>query len=65
MNIILNGKQLETESQTLQKLIHELDFQEDSLIVEFNRELVKKEHWPNTLLNDGDSLELLNFVGGG
>ena len=36
-----------------------------SLVVELNQQIIKQEQWPFTSLKDGDSLELLNFVGGG
>jgi thiamine biosynthesis protein ThiS len=65
MRITLNGKNLEVQSQTLAELVLELGFAPESLVVEKNRELIKKERWVETRLHDGDILELLNFVGGG
>ena len=65
MKIIMNGKKIEVQSQTLRELIDGLGFAPDSLIVEKNRQLVKREAWTETTLQQGDRLELLNFVGGG
>ena len=65
MKINLNGKQVETKSRTLEMLIPEHGFNPEALIVELNSELIKKEHWSETIIREGDTLELLNFVGGG
>ncbi len=65
MKIIMNGKEIEVQSQTLRNLVDELGLAPDSLIVEKNRQLVKRESWVETTLQQGDRLELLNFVGGG
>ena len=65
MKISLNGKQVEVKSRTLERLISERGLHPDALIVEVNSELIKKENWAETIIRDGDTLELLNFVGGG
>ena len=65
MKISLNGKQVEVKSRTLEQLISERGLHPDALIVEVNSELIKKENWGETIIRDGDTLELLNFVGGG
>ncbi len=46
-------------------LIPEHGFNPEALIVEVNSELIKKENWSKTVIREGDTLELLNFVGGG
>ncbi len=65
MKISLNGNQVEVRSRTLEGLISERGLHPDALIVELNFELIKKENWADTIIREGDSLELLNFVGGG
>jgi len=65
MKISLNGKQVEVKSRTLERLISDRGLHPDALIVEVNSELIKKENWAETIIRDGDTLELLNFVGGG
>jgi sulfur carrier protein len=34
-------------------------------VVEVNKSIVKKKDFGNTILNDGDIVEILRFVGGG
>jgi thiamine biosynthesis protein ThiS len=37
----------------------------DRVAVELNRDIVTRDRWPDTLLKDGDRLEIVHFVGGG
>lgn len=37
----------------------------DRVAVELNRDIVPRDRWPETRLNEGDRLEVVHFVGGG
>ena len=50
---------------TLAALVDALNMKSDRVAVELNREIVPRERWPQTLLKDGDHLEIVHFVGGG
>jgi sulfur carrier protein len=50
---------------TLTALIESLDMKSDRVAVELNRDIVPRDHWPETPLKDGDRLEIVHFVGGG
>jgi sulfur carrier protein len=50
---------------TLAALIEVLGMKSDRVAVELNRDLVPRERWSETLLKDGDRLEIVHFVGGG
>jgi sulfur carrier protein len=50
---------------TLAALVEALNMKSDRVAVELNREIVPRERWPQTLLKDGDRLEIVHFVGGG
>ena len=65
MHIILNGEQTAISSRTLLAMVQEKGFDPDSVIAEVNVELIKKENWDRTVLAEGDTVELLSFVGGG
>ncbi|PID72348.1 MAG: thiamine biosynthesis protein ThiS [Desulfobulbus propionicus] len=65
MNIQINGQQQASQAATLGALIADLGLEKKSLVVEYNGAIVKQEAWDATRLSDGDTLELLNFVGGG
>ncbi len=66
MKIQLNGKEREFDSNlSLSQLIAELGMKEDRVAVELNRNIAPREQWPQTLLSEGDHLEIVHFVGGG
>jgi sulfur carrier protein len=50
---------------TLSTLIEVLGMKSDRVAVELNRDIVPRDRWPQTLLKDGDRLEIVHFVGGG
>ena len=37
----------------------------DRVAVELNRDIVPRDRWAETVLNEGDWLEIVHFVGGG
>ncbi|MGA2690526.1 MAG: sulfur carrier protein ThiS [Candidatus Korobacteraceae bacterium] len=66
MRLIINGKdQTFVESITLAQLVEQLGMKGDRVAVELNREIVPRAQWPETMLNDGDQMEIVHFVGGG
>ena len=50
---------------TLAALVDVLGMKPDRVAVELNRDIVPRDRWPETQLNDGDRLEVVHFVGGG
>lgn len=66
MNITLNGEHHVIESGTsLQQLLDALQVNCDALVVQRNDDIVARVQFPDTSLEDGDTLELVRFVGGG
>ncbi|WP_446009405.1 sulfur carrier protein ThiS [Candidatus Electrothrix sp.] len=65
MHIILNGEETAISGPTLLAMVKEKGFAPDSVIAEVNLQLIKKEDWEQTVLAEGDTVELLSFVGGG
>jgi sulfur carrier protein len=69
MNLYINGDERAFPDSptpfTLAALIESLDMKSDRVAVELNRDIVPRDRWPQTLLNDGDRLEIVHFVGGG
>ena len=64
MNITVNGEiTVCSEGATLLDLILRLG--PEKIVVERNRDIVPAGTFAETALQDGDSLELLQFVGGG
>jgi len=66
MNITLNGQDKElTHIQNLNEIINRFCKDSQHVIAEVNGEIVKNPQWHETAINDGDMIELVNFVGGG
>ena len=66
MKIIINGQTKEVEVNiTLESLLNELSLNGKVMAAAVNMDIVKQDMWDSYKLNDGDKLELLDFVGGG
>lgn len=66
MQIKVNGEIREVnEGSTMLDLIRSLGVEERVMASALNMEIVKQDAWGNTLLKEGDTIELLDFVGGG
>jgi thiamine biosynthesis protein ThiS len=68
MNVIINGEPREFPEPFLALLTlvtEKLGMKGDRVAVELNRQIVRREAWESTLVNDGDRLEIVHFVGGG
>jgi len=50
---------------SLAELITQLDLPVARIAIELNREVVRRSDWGSTMLNDGDRIEIVHFVGGG
>ncbi len=66
MNVILNGIETEILDQmSVFTLLESKQITADTVVVELNKEIVPSDNFENVMLNDGDHLEVLRFVGGG
>ncbi len=65
MQFCINGKMETSNALTIAELAKELDLDFHSLVVEHNGKIIRQEQWAAKTLQEGDRLELLNFVGGG
>ncbi|MBI4653748.1 MAG: sulfur carrier protein ThiS [Nitrospirae bacterium] len=66
MKIKLNGTPSEVqEDTTLSGLLDSLKIKPQGVAVEVNLNIIKKCDYPAYKLKDGDTVEIVNFVGGG
>jgi sulfur carrier protein len=67
MKLQINGEDREfsISPPTLAALVETLGMRPDRVAVELNRDIVPRNLWAETMLNEGDRLELVHFVGGG
>ena len=61
----VNGKELDLAGKTVAEYLLTTDYDAKRIAVERNGEIVFKSQYSETVLNDGDSIEVVIFVGGG
>lgn len=66
VTIKTNGEDRQIErGSSLLDLLRTLDLDPEIVVVEVNRNIVRRAAFADTYLNHGDELELVHFVGGG
>jgi sulfur carrier protein len=69
MKLHINGDERDFDGVptpfTLAALVEALGMKADRVAVELNRDIVPRERWADTRLNEHDRLEVVHFVGGG
>ena len=64
--IQLNGNPYELNTETnLNQLLNKLKIQKTKVAIEVNGVIVEKNKYPKVILNKGDKLEIVHFIGGG
>ena len=64
--IQLNGDSYEINNRSnLNELLNKLKIQKNKVAIEVNGEIVEKNKYPNLILNKGDKVEIVQFIGGG
>jgi len=65
MRVYVNGEMVEVAVSSLAELITQLELPAARIAVELNREVVRRNDWSGTMLNEDDRVEIVHFVGGG
>jgi sulfur carrier protein len=63
--IIVNGEQKEVGPLSILGLLEKLEIDPRRVAVELNLEILPKADYATTTLQDGDRIEIVQFVGGG
>jgi thiamine biosynthesis protein ThiS len=64
--IRLNGKPRDvSRGLTVRGLLEELELHPRMVVVELNREILEREAYDDVPVSEGDTIELVHFVGGG
>ena len=64
--ITVNGKQIQlTSEMSVADYLEQNNYQINRIAVEMNEEILPKYSYSDTMLKDGDRLEIVTFVGGG
>lgn len=66
MEIEVNGNTVQlSESLSVMEFLHLRDIDSDTMVIELNKKILKKDDWQKTVLGNGDQLEIIQIVGGG
>jgi len=67
MYLTVNGKIYDNliKNMTMQDLLDYLKLPANKIAIERNREIVSKSSFNTAILNDGDIIEIIHFIGGG
>ncbi|MVX64043.1 sulfur carrier protein ThiS [Clostridium chromiireducens] len=64
--IKVNGQELETVNEiSLEEFLVNKGYLVERVVVELNGDIIPKAQFNQTNIKDGDSLEVISFVGGG
>ena len=64
--IQLNGDSYEIiRGSNLTELLNQLKIKKNKVAIEVNGEIIEKNKYPNLILNKGDKVEIVKFIGGG
>lgn len=66
MIVFVNGSKEDTKDRSsVLDILESKDLKPDSVVVELNKNIIETDDYSKTVLNENDSLEILEFVGGG
>ena len=66
MQITLNGERFEVdEPLSVTALLAKLDIDPRRVAVEHNLDIIKRQRFSEVVVGEGDTVEIVNFVGGG
>jgi sulfur carrier protein len=66
MNLLVNGKPMSLpDGLTVERLLERLGVRREYTAVAVNREVMPKQAYPETVLHDGDRVEIVRPMGGG
>lgn len=61
----INGTEENVAGKTVAEVVESLGYNKMRIAVELNMDIVPKSMYGETILKDGDTVEVVSFVGGG
>ena len=65
MRLKVNGEDIETAAATVLQLLQEKGIKPERVAVEVNLKVLRRADFERLPLHEGDTVEIVNFVGGG
>ena len=64
--IQLNGRSYQiSDGMNLNELLNNLKIEKNKVAIEVNGEIIEKNKYSNLILDKGDKVEIVHFIGGG
>jgi thiamine biosynthesis protein ThiS len=63
--VTINGTAVNAAGKTVSAYLQEAGYEIFRIAVEHNLMILSHEEYESTILHDGDTVEIVNFVGGG
>lgn len=63
--VTINGMQEQAAGMSILSYLNSAGYSPQTVVVEINLEIIPRDALDSVLLKDGDSVEILRFVGGG
>ena len=61
----INGENLDVDGKSVAEYLNSAGYDQMRVAVELNGDIVPKAQYADTIFKDGDSVEVVSFVGGG
>ena len=61
----INGKEEEVVGQSLSEYLSNANYDPRTIVIEINEEIISKNQYDDTIIRDGDIIEIISFMGGG
>lgn len=61
----INGNQTDYDGKNISEILSILNYDPKRVAVEINEEILPKAKYEDTFIKDGDTVEIVSFVGGG
>ena len=61
----INGQDCEKAWISVSYYLEQENYNVKHIVVEYNLEIIPKERYAQTILKDGDEVEIVSFMGGG
>ena len=63
--VIINGTAVDADNKTVEEYLSQTDYNRSRIAVEINGDIVPKSQYHTVVFKDGDTVEIVGFVGGG
>lgn len=61
----INGNDITADGKTVAEYLESENYMMERIVVEINGNIIPKNNYAETILKDGDAVEVVSFVGGG